>query len=404
MILAELDTLLKTRGIEVEAWLKSQQKKCSRLFYSSVDIRHSGYKLAPVDTNLFPAGFNNLCPEARTRASSLSRAFMERCGAGVARILLIPENHTRNTRYIDNLAALLDILKEAGYEVRLGRIEDGVAEPVSLTTSDGRELISSPLLRDGDSVATADRFTPDLILVNNDFSSGPPALLQDISVPVIPPPGMGWYRRRKSEHFLRYNRLAEDFSRAFGIPAWKISTLFHQCGQLDFREKAGLECVALGVEKLIRAISIKYEEYGITDTPYVYIKADSGTYGMGIMTARSGEEVYEMNKKTRHKMDVIKEGAQNTEVIIQEGVPTIDKVEGMVAEPLLYLIDAQVAGGMYRAHAERDGEISLNAPGMQFFPMQGCAEQIAKGQDVCGALSLIARLATIAAAHEEYGG
>jgi len=404
MILQDLDNILTSRREEVESWLESQKKKCSRLFYSSVDIRHSGYKLAPVDTNLFPAGFNNLCPEARKRAAELTRNFLQRCGTGTRRILLVPENHTRNARYIDNLQALLGILEAAGFEVMLGRIEEGVSEPVPLTTSDGSTLFSSPLLREGERVRTVDGFAPDLILVNNDFSSGAPPILQDISIPVIPPPGMGWYRRRKSEHFLRYNRLAEDFARAFGLEGWQISTLFHQCGKLDFREKAGLECVALGVEKLIRALRLKYEQHGITDTPYVYIKADSGTYGMGIMTARSGEEVYEMNKKTRHKMDVIKEGAQNTEVIIQEGVPTIDRVEGMTAEPLLYLIDAQVAGGMYRAHPERDGEISLNAPGMQFFPMQGCASQIAKDSDVCGALSLIARLATIAAAHEEYIG
>ena len=28
----------------------------------SVDLRNSGFKLAPVDTNLFPGGFNNLNP------------------------------------------------------------------------------------------------------------------------------------------------------------------------------------------------------------------------------------------------------------------------------------------------------------------------------------------------------
>ncbi len=402
MILEQLDALLSSRGEEVEAWLESKKKHCSRLFYASVDIRHSGYKLAPVDTNLFPAGFNNLCPEGRKRAAMLARQFLNRCEGNAKRIVLIPENHTRNTRYIDNLQALMGILEQAGYTVTLGRIEEGVSDPVELAASDGTVLTSHPLMRKGNSLHTADGFEPEIVLVNNDFSAGAPAILQDVSIPVIPPPGMGWYRRRKSEHFLRYNRLTEDFARAFGLNGWQISTLFHHCGRIDFREKAGLECVALGVEKLVRAIGEKYAQLGITETPYVFIKADSGTYGMGIMTARSGEEVYEMNKKTRHKMDVIKEGAQNSEVIIQEGVPTIDRIEGMSAEPLLYLIDAQVAGGMYRAHPERDDASSLNTPGMQFYPMGACAEQIAKGADVCGALSLIARLAAIAAAYEEY--
>lgn len=402
MILEQLDALLKTRGEEVETWLTGQKKHCSRLFYSSVDVRHSGYKLAPVDTNLFPAGFNNLSTPARQRAAELTAQFIRRCHLEARNVVLIPENHTRNTRYIDNLEALLGILRAAGYEAALGRIEDGVTDPVELTTSNGTVLRSSPLVREGDVLRTADGFIPDVVLVNNDFSTGAPPILQDVALPVVPPPGMGWYRRRKSEHFASYNRLAESFAREFGLDSWHISTLFERCGEVDFRERSGLECVALKVEKLIRAIGEKYAEYGINEQPYVFIKADSGTYGMGIMTAKSGEEVLEMNKKTRHKMDVIKEGAQNTEVIIQEGVPTIDKVNGMTAEPLLYLIDAEVAGGMYRAHPERDDESSLNTPGMQFFPMQGCAKQISPVADICTATSLVARLATIAAAYEEY--
>lgn len=402
MILQQLDRLLKSRSEEVEAWLEGKKKHCSHLFYSSVDVRHSGYKLAPVDTNVFPAGFNNLYPKARQKAAELAARFIRRCCPYARKVVLIPENHTRNLRYIDNLEALLGILLAAGYEAVLGRIEEGVREPVELLTSGGVVLYSSPLLREGDRLRTVDGFVPDVVLVNNDFTSGAPAMLQNVALPVVPPPGMGWYRRRKSEHFASYNRLIESFARAFGFDSWQLSTPFARCGEVDFRERGGLECVAIAVEKLLRSIQEKYDEYGIGDPPYAFIKADSGTYGMGIMTVRSGGEVLEMNKKARHTMDVIKEGTQNTEVIIQEGVPTIDRVNGMVAEPLLYLIDAEVAGGMYRAHAERDGQSSLNTPGMQFFPMQGCAKQISPEADICAAASLVARLATIAAAHEEY--
>ncbi len=403
MILEQLGELLSTQGDEVEAWLEARRKSCSRLFYSSVDIRHSGYKLAPVDTNLFPAGFNNLCPRGRTRAARLTAQFIKRCHGDAKRILLIPENHTRNPYYTDNLAALLSIIEEAGYETALGRLEEGTDAPVTLTGSDGLELVSSPIRRKGESIETVDGFVPDLIVVNNDFTSGAPALLQGSAIPVIPPPGMGWYRRRKSEHFAVYSRFANEFARQFGLDGWQLATLSHRCGRIDFRERGGLECVALGVEKLIRAISEKYAEHGITEEPYVFIKADSGTYGMGIMTARSGDEVYEMNKKTRHKMDTIKEGTQSTEVIIQEGVLSIDTIDGMTAEPLLYLIDGQVAGGMYRTHPERDTQSSLNTPGMRFIPMEECADQIARDTDVCAALSFVARLATLAASHEEYG-
>ena len=61
---------------------------------------------------------------------------------------------------------------------------------------------------------------------------------------------------------------------------------------------------------------------GVTDTPYVVVKADAGTYGMGVMTVRDADEVRGLNRKQRNKMAVVKEGLPVTEVIIQEGVPT----------------------------------------------------------------------------------
>ena len=34
----------------------------------------------------------------------------------------------------------------------------------------------------------------------------------------------------------------------------------------------------------------KYTEYGIDETPYVMVKADAGTYGMGMMTVKGRTE------------------------------------------------------------------------------------------------------------------
>ena len=38
-------------------WLQEQERAWTP-FYTSVDIRDAGFKIAVVDTNLFPAGFN----------------------------------------------------------------------------------------------------------------------------------------------------------------------------------------------------------------------------------------------------------------------------------------------------------------------------------------------------------
>jgi len=44
----------------IERWFRLQWQEHTPPFYGSVDLRNAGYKLAPVDMNLFPGGFNNL--------------------------------------------------------------------------------------------------------------------------------------------------------------------------------------------------------------------------------------------------------------------------------------------------------------------------------------------------------
>src|SRR5213079_3033004 len=133
---------------------------------------------------------------------------------------------------------------------------------------------------------------------------------------------------------------------------WLINPMFAQCGQVNFTESTGLECVQSNVEALLGKIRRKYKEYGINEKPFVVVKADNGTYGMGIMTVRD-----------------VKDGQEVTEVIIQEGVPTYERMNDAVAEPVVYMIDRYVVGGFYRVHAERGVDQNLNAPGSQYVPL-----------------------------------
>jgi glutamate--cysteine ligase len=402
-ILEQLKQLIDSRAEEVHAWLDARRMEAGAPFYSSVDVRHAGYKLAPVDTNLFPAGFNNLSAAARARAAARIKARLTRYSE-VKRVLVIPENHTRNQGYIDNLAALTGILREAGCEVEIGSLVATDA-PIDVTTSAGTVLQEMPLVRDASKLKTVGGFCPQLIVLNNDLTSGLPEILRGVAQPIAPRPSQGWHRRRKSIHFEAYDKLAHEFADAFAVDPWLITTEFHQCGRVNFGEKQGLDCVAMGVEKVLHKIRAHYAEYGITDEPYVYVKSDSGTYGMGIMTVHSGDEVIEINKKIRNKMSTIKEGVAVTEVIIQEGVPTIDKVEGAPAEPMLYLVDGHAVGGAYRVNDQRDAMNNLNATGMKFVGMcdEGESGNVALSLCKFGALGLIAELASLAAPREEYG-
>ena len=153
----------------------------------------------------------------------------------------------------------------------------------------------------------------------------------------------------------------------------------------------------------------KYKEYGINEKPFVVVKADNGTYGMGIMTVRDAKELDELNRRTRNKMSVIKEGQAVTEVIIQEGVPTFESVNDAVAEPVVYMIDRYVVGGFYRVHAERGIDENLNSPGRELraarvrrehqLPRPG-AKPGASAPNRFYMYGVIARLAMLAASYE----
>jgi len=58
--LLDLERRFLENETTVERWLRKQWLEHTPPFYASVDLRNAGYKLAPVDTNLFPGGFNNL--------------------------------------------------------------------------------------------------------------------------------------------------------------------------------------------------------------------------------------------------------------------------------------------------------------------------------------------------------
>jgi glutamate--cysteine ligase len=392
------DTVAANRD-EIEKWFEAKSAKTPPFFYNSVDLRNSGYKLAPVDTNLFPAGFNNLSPSERVRAEQTTKEFFTKYHQSVKRILIIAEDHTRNLYYLENIACLKNIIRGAGLEVcvtNLATIQSG--EDLTLKSASGLDVTFKPAVSEGLRLKTKCGFDPDFILLNNDLTEGEPELLKGLEQIVSPPLGLGWHRRRKTSHFETYNNLAREFCNQFSLDPWLITTYFERCGVVNFKEKTGIECVALKVDNTINKIQEKYDEYGITEKPYVFVKSDRGTYGMGIMTAHSGAELFEMGKSIRNKMNTIKGGVQNTEVIIQEGVPTIDTVEGNPAEPMIYMIGAKAAGCIYRLNTEKDSYGNLNAKGMGF-------ASIAKynnDKKVCESLGLISRLASYAAAWECY--
>ena len=227
--------------VDIEHWFSEQWKIFPAPFYGSVDLRNSGVKLAPVDMNLFPGGFNNLSEEGKLRASlSLKKMIVNRY-SHVKKILLIPENHTKNMFYLENVYALKHILIEAGIEVRVASSLSDFKEVISFKLSDEKILTVEPLLRKGASVVLLDGFVPDLILLNNDLSGGIPTLLEEVILPIVPLLNLGWHKRRKREHFELYDAVVTDFSDHFKIDPWIINPYFSACQDVDFKIKIGFK-------------------------------------------------------------------------------------------------------------------------------------------------------------------
>lgn len=408
--LQKIEEHLLARQAGIEQWFRAQWLATPPPFYASVDLRNAGFKLAPVDTNLFPAGFNNLNPSFRPLCIQAIQAAVERFCPKAGRILVVPESHTRNLYYLENLASLVGLLELAGFQVSVGSLLPDITTPQAFPLPSGRSLTLAPLTRDGNKVKVGEH-TPCFVLLNNDLAGGVPPILQGLEQPVVPPLALGWVTRRKSQHFGLYQKAAAEFAGIADIDPWLIDPAYRRCGRIDFQKREGEDCLAHYVDEVLTEVSERYREYGITQEPFVIVKADAGTYGMNIMTVRSPDEVRDLNRKQRTRMARGKEGFEVSEVLVQEGVYTFETWEGSVAEPVVYMIDRFVVGGFYRVHAGRGKDENLNAPGMTFQPLafvESCTcPDRNKAPDACPnrfyAYGVIARLALVAAAREIQG-
>ena len=407
--LLQLESHLLEKQTQVETRLREQWLQTSAPFYASVDLRNAGFKLAPVDTNLFPAGFNNLNPSFMPLCIQAAQTAVERACPTAKRVLIVAENHTRNLFYLESLETLRDIFQKAGLEARIGSLRDDITETMTVDLPSGKTCTLEPLVRKGNRVAVDD-FSPCLVLLNNDLSAGRPAILEGLEQVIMPPLHAGWSTRKKSDHFTQYNAVAKEFAAQIDIDPWLISPLTLQCGEVNFKEKSGTECLARNIDNLLMSIRSKYREYNIDRDPFVVVKADSGTYGMGIMTVKSADEIENLNRKQRNKMSSAKEGLVVDNVLVQEGVYTFETLgeHNAVAEPVIYMMDHFVVGGFYRVHTGRGPNENLNAPGMHFEPLafaQSCitpdqSEKPDSEPNRLYAYGVIARLALLAAARE----
>jgi glutamate--cysteine ligase len=209
---------------------------------------------------------------------------------------------------------------------------------------------------------------------------------------IQPSPFAGWFVRQKIRHFEHYRDVANKFASQFGINPDLIQAHFSSVNHVDYNAKEGLDELADEVDRLLRTLP---------DGSSVFVKASQGTYGMGISVVSSGDEIRQMNRKARNKMDVGKNNLKFTSVLIQEGVETIVKYDEAPAEVTIYLVNGKSSGGFMRTNPLKGTQANLNGQGQIYRKFcisdikQSCDHQIKES-----VYSVIARLSVLAAACE----
>ncbi len=367
VVLAEL----RRRQGAIHAWLYNLEGSNELPLYSSVDIRDAGFKVSVVDTNIFPAGFNNICEHGLSDAPLLMKnAILKRVPA-CKDILIIAEEHTRNTWYLENVRILQQIITQAGFNATVATFL--TIQPDFCTNANYAELetatgqpIKIHCLKKLLSKFEAGTANFDLIILNNDLMTGIPDILKNSKIPIYPSIQAGWHSRLKSHHFSYTEKLMEEFGRIVNLDPWFFSAYYSSIEHVDINADGDRQKMADAASMLFEKITKKYQQENITEKPYIVVKADAGTYGMGVMAIEDPKEILELNRKEKNKLHVGKGSQVIERYLLQEGVPTIYNIDNQVSEVCLYQIDNNFVGGFYRSNSQKSDRQNLNSSGMEF--------------------------------------
>ena len=397
MNLNDLNQLIEAKRQEITEWMEKKRAEVPIPIYGSVDVRDAGWKIAVVDANHFPAGFNNVAPEDEQHLSALLKNHINRRDEKCQWVHLYPESHTRNAAYVENLKTLQRLIEQAGFRCTVGSPEladhgslAGISGPLNL------DIVSLQMVNDEESIVVNGE-QPDLILLNNDLTEG---IVPGLGTSrVSPPPVMGWHSRKKSHHYDALSDYVSEIAELIGIEPWCLITdWFVSKDKCLDRESCRIE-LAAEVDDFIQQIKHKYHNLGIDREPVVFIKNDSGTYGLGILSVRSGEELLSLSNRKMRKLMYSKGGVEVENFLIQEGIPTrLETADGGPVEPVVYLVDGQAASWFYRINEKKSDIDNLNSPSASFESYTDVGHLY--GENAHGWHALVAELSMLAMGKE----
>jgi glutamate--cysteine ligase len=393
----------------IERWFRLEWMEHTPPFYSSVDVRNAGFKLAPVAINLFPDGWHHLTAEMMPLAVQAAMAAIEKICPEARNLLLIPENRSTSMSYLSSLAQLRRIFYMAGLNVRMGSIDPAIKKATAFALDNGETVKLEPVIRGKRRLGLKD-FDPCTILLNNDLAAGVPGILEEIHEQyLLPPLHAGWSTRRRSKHFKCYEEVAKRMGKLLGVDSWLINPMFDKCVGVNLAEDPGLESLASQVDILLTKIRRKYKEYGIKERPFVVVKTDDAAPGLGVLIVHDAKELPALSLTVQDRLGTGTTLARSCDVLLQEGVLTKERINDAVAEPVVFMMDRYVVGGFYRIHPDTGVDENLNPRGSSFVPLafehsthlpQPGGKPGASAPNRFYMYGVVARLAMLAASYE----
>ena len=353
---------LEEKREEITAWMKVKRSEVAIPIYGSVDIRDTGWKVGVVDANHFPAGFNNISEDDFDELGDLFKEHINHNHPDCQWVHIFPESHTRNQGYVENISTIKRLIERAGFRCTVGSPDldefgtlHGISGPLKL------DLVEL----DSDGELVLDGQQPDLILLNNDLTGGAIPGLQTNNI--SPPTEMGWHVRRKSEHYACLKPYVEEIATFLDIDPWHMMPRWFVSKNKCLTEDSCRIKLAQEIDEFLASIQNKYDELGIEDKPFVVMKNDSGTYGLGILILESGDAILNLSKRKANKLRYAKGGNDVENFLIQEGIPTTMKTEeGAPVEPVVYLVGGEAAAWFYRINPKKSARENLNSPSAIF--------------------------------------
>ncbi|MDR2851463.1 MAG: glutamate--cysteine ligase [Burkholderiaceae bacterium] len=376
----------------IERWFRLEWMEHTPPFYCAADLRNAGFKLAPVDIELYPEGWDHLSEDMLPLAVQAAQAAIEKICPEARNLLLVPRNraHTDNF-YLRNLVQLMRIFQNAGLNVRLGSIDPALRTAKKIKLPDGQVVQLDPVIRSKRRLELK-HFDPCTIVLNNDLASGIPGILEELNEQyLLPPLHASSVVRRKSNYLRCYDELTKRFGKLLGIDPWLIDRQNMHAKTGDLTQAGALDALAQSCDAVLAKIRRKYKEYRIREKPFVTIQADGSGKEGTVLTLHDAREIAALDRQTRARLsarpmssiDGEDDGPQDHEEIpsfvVQEGVPNGERIHDNVAEPVVYMMDRYVVGGLYRIHAQQqqpasDKRSGLSAPagrkdGAHFVPL-----------------------------------